>query len=552
MSLCPKCHRNYHSKVNFCPVCNVPLSKATQAAGEPSSPTGETHEAGRADFDAPPALNRHGESAPAASSSDRLAEEVTTRDAGTFLTGIKQEIADALREGASPTADVTDVALQDLEWSINLNRILIEGSGTALEMKLLCHSPDPLLDVHVEVLSEKALTQPFEEGLPLLERAQPVSLWLEIDFIERCMGVRLLNCFVHYTRLGRRKSLKGQLQITILKEPAAGDFHLELSNIGNQIVNGASNAGLGSEHESTVSLKELVDFGSIRNVNDLLSATLPDNFVSVVLRQISDAPIAARTIAPPFLKKVQEGKVLTLTPVESGTDTLQLHVSARPQFLIGRQRDVCDFIAWFLPRSPENDELTRSMSKTHVIFQADEESIFVRCLPGVKGVTLNGTKVTDDEPGLPFETHGHLSMQAVAGPAFDINVQHHVHEGSAPPVAVNSELWPGPPAQEKNLQGCVVFAPVKHPAAFRNCVWLFTEASFGGGEGNAIRLFASDIASTQGRIHHYRGCFWIENSADTGTVRVDGHLLRSGELAPLCSDMTLGLGNLKFAVHLQS
>jgi hypothetical protein len=594
MILCPQCLKNYHPKVNFCPSCNIPLPKVMQgeamgamAAGDTTLPvkgskvvstptpvaplpTAPEPVAAKAVVeiaqkiaptpaaaDIPPPAPKPAAVEPDAfsmpGSSDRLAKADTVH-IESLSHEVKQEVAAALQESQAAVAYATMPPRQPLELTINLNRILIEGTGTTLEMKLQCTNPDPLLDVHVQFQSDKSLKHSFEERFHVVEHGQPVDQFVEIDFLDRCMGVRLLNCLVTYTQLGRRKSMKGQVQITILKQPAAGNFHLELSNIGNQIVNSdGSNAGLGSEHQSSLCLKELVDFGSIRDVNDLLSATLPDNFITIPLRQTGDVPTGARIIASAFLKKVQAGTVLTLEPVGAVASALPLRLTARSQFLFGRQRDACDLVTWFMPRSPENDELTRCMSKVHVAAFAKDDGLFLRRQPGVASVTLSGVIVGESEPGTALIDYGRLSMQAVPGANFVVDMLHHAAIGSAAPAAENARLWPGPPVDEKPaITGCVICRPVDRPPAFRNCLWLFTEAAFGSGEENPIYLPDSGLASVQGRIHHYRNCFWIENSADTGTVRVEGQRLRSGELAPLCSGMVVRLGGIEFKVLIEA
>jgi len=480
--------------------------------------------------------------------------QTDTVHSGSIAHEVKQELAAAQQETLIAVSQAAAPLRQAAELSINLNRILIEGTGTTLEMKFQCTTSDPLQEVKVQFKSDKALRHPVEESFPIVEQGHPVQQLVEIDFFDRCLGVRLLTCFVTYTQLGRRKSMKGQVPITILKEPAAGNFHLELSNIGNQhISSDGSNAGLGSEHQSSLCLKELVDFGSIRNVNDLLSATLPDNVIAVPLRQTGDVPTGERIISQAFLKKVQPGTVLMLEPVGGIAGTLPLRLTARTQFLFGRQRDSCDLATWFLPRSPENDELTRCMSKIHLAAFAMDEGIFLRRQPGVASVSLSGVSVGEAEPGTRLQEYGRLSMQAVPGANFVVDMLHHAADGSEPPAAENAHLWPGPAVEAKPaVTGCVICRPVDRRAAFRNCVWLFTEAAFGSGERNPLYLPDSGLASIQGRIHHYRGCFWVENSADTGSVRVEGQRLRSGELAPLCSGMIVKLGGVEFTVGVEA
>lgn len=456
----------------------------------------------------------------------------------------QSELAAAMGEVRATTGSNAMARSQGAGLVANVNRILVEGTGVVLTFRLEALAQEPLTDVQFQISSEKALVHSVEDRVPIIEHDFPAELMLELELAPNCRGERMLNCLVSYTQLGRRKVMKGVLRVRILKEPSGTNLSIDLSNIGNQVVTGESNAGLGAEHRSDLRISELVDLSKIKTLNDLLGAELPDNLVHIDLRQVSDEPTGSRMIAAPFLRKVQEGTVLTLeSPAE---EVLPLRLVARPQFVFGRQRDVCDVITWFLPRNPRNDEHTRSMSKVHVVATATPKGIFLRSRNETNGSSLSvpdgSVKVDTSEPGVRFENYGRLVMSAGPGVNYVMDMNHQSAEGSMLPVADNGRLWPGPGMEPKPVSGCVVMRPRGRDPVFRNCIWLFTEVSFGSDESLPIYVPDSELASVQGRIHHYRGCFWIENSAEGGIVQVDGVRLRPGELAPLCSGMRLKLG----------
>jgi len=565
MVICPKCLKGFHARANFCPSCNVALQKAAESdtgtsPGQPApaevvippaipaSPPIAVKEVVVA-LDTPPrAAPEPPEQAPL-SDAARLAATDTAGSAAKAAESASAEVGAALEELKE---FVTLSRRNTFELAANLNRVYVEGTGVILTFRLTGGHAGPLQHVHLKVSSDKALVIAVEHQITRVDPGCQEEIMLEAELAPSSRGERMLTCEIAFTQLGRRKVMRGTLRLRILKEPSETNLKIDLSNIGNQVVTGESNAGLGGEQHSNLQIKDLVDFSKIKTLNDLLSAELPDQMVTILLRQISDEPTGARMIAPPFLKRVQQGRVLTLDP---GGGAPVLRLTARPQFAIGRQRDACDLITWFLPRDPENDEFTRGMSKTHVVAAATNQGIFFRTLPETNGATLStperSRKLRTDEPGEKFEEFARLSMSAGPGVFYTVDMHHHEAEGSVPPAADNDSLWPGPGVEETFATGCVVLRPVQHAPAFRHCIWLFTEAAFGSDEGLPLYIPDPSLASIQGRIHHYRGCFWVENSAPAAAVRVEGTLLRVGELAPLCSGMKLRLGKMDFCAQVE-
>ncbi|MCB1087739.1 MAG: hypothetical protein KDM63_11885, partial [Verrucomicrobiae bacterium] len=455
---------------------------------------------------------------------------------------------------------------QFVELEINFNQVLVEGAAATIDLRLTGRTIEPLLDVILEIDSKRALEEGITERVALLEHGKPIEIPCEFEMAERSKGTRLVTYRLSFTQLGRRRTLEGKVRTTILAQPSGTNVSLSLSEIGNQVVHGeGGNAGLGAENRAEVRLHDLVDFSKITTLNDLLSAKLPDNWAPVRLRQVADEPTGTRFIAPAFLREVHPARVMTLSPANGEGRVFEggigLRVVARSEFFIGRRRDACDLVAWFLPRNEDHDQWTRGISKLHVIGTVGPEGIGFQLCPETNGARFNREEMEVEDGDAILQEQGRLSLGAGPGRRYRIDLQHHAAEGSPAPEAENHRLWPGPAPESKPVTGCVVLRPTEFPPAFRRCLWLFTEAAFGTGAGNPIYLPDSGLASSQGLIHHYRGCFWIENSADasdgdrrTGDraapVKVNGQRLRSGELAPLGNGMLVEFGSERFRVEL--
>lgn len=467
---------------------------------------------------------------------------------------LAEEVAREL-ESAEIAVPLTTGLREFARLEINFNRVLVEGTAATIDLRLSALTVEPLLDVKLDLECPKALAEPVTERFATLERQWPAVSTGEFEMIPRSKGTRLLTCRCSFTQLGRRRTFEGKVPITILAEPSGTNVSLSLSEIGNQVIHGGGgNAGVGAEN--TVRLHDLVDFSKITTLNDLLGMKLPDAWVPVSLRQTADEPTGTRFIAPSFLREVHPATVLTLTPQRRDgreiPDALVLRVVARSEFYIGRRRDACDLVAWFLPRNDENDQLSRGISKVQAVGTVGSGGITFQVCPDTNGAYFNREPIELGGDGARLEEQARLALGVGPGRKFRIDLQHHPAQGSAPPEAENHRLWPGPAPKEKPVTGCVVLRPTECPPAFRWCIWLFTEAAFGSGKNNPIRLSDAGLASSQGLVHHYRGCFWIENSADEGTeaaVRVNGVRVKAGELVPLAPGMNLELGTQRFRVE---
>jgi hypothetical protein len=110
----------------------------------------------------------------------------------------------------------------------------------------------------------------------------------------------------------------------------------------------------------------------------------------------------------------------------------------------------------------------------------------------------------------------------------------------------------GPAKEKPRISGAVQVTPLEGQDPPFPAVWLFTDCSFGTSRSNAVVLADTALDEIQGRFHHYRGCFWLENAVANGAVTVNGRAVPAGSIVPLTTGMTLVLGNTQLRVGINT
>ena len=239
-----------------------------------------------------------------------------------------------------------------------------------------------------------------------------------------------------------------------------------------------------------------------------------------------------------------------------------IHLVARDEFRIGRTRSTSDHLAWFWPRSSENDARTNRLSRNvHarllrsggrlVVF--DNGSTHGTAWNGMPVPTFLATASRGDSAPVPvcgevtqigFDTRGILTL----GAEYRIEVSPYP-SGIQRTRIVNEGLWAGPADDERTPGGAVRFLPVTSEPALHQAVWILTDATFGSGFENPVRLESSGLDPVAGRIHYYRNHFWIETFHAGDTVEIDGWTVAPGDLVPLCAGQTVRFGSVEYCVN---
>lgn len=253
-----------------------------------------------------------------------------------------------------------------------------------------------------------------------------------------------------------------------------------------------------------------------------------------------------------FLKLPQFGQRLRLVPERADT-MRELWFVSGPEFKVGKnhtapdgnKENESDWIAWFWPRSPENDEKTRQISRVHVVMGWLDA--------GLTGARDNRSKAGSFFDGVPLASNEWMPIkgpgQLRIGAEYILDLKIFPSALTGEPHVKNLKSLPGlPQPVDVPVRGAITLRPTACPPSFRESYWVLTDATFGADEANPIQLAFEGLAPVQGRIHHFRGCFWLEAIAANDAVQVNRSVLHPGELVPLMTDQTVRLGPNTFKV----
>jgi hypothetical protein len=439
--------------------------------------------------------------------------------------------------------------------AVNFHRVLVEGHANTLQVSLENLGMAEVGSLVVQ-LSGSGLAAPLELSARRLGPGRRLVRTLEPEL--RRAGNMVLLATVS-GRVGETSfQLRGELPMRVLREPSRqGDIRIEIKDL---VRFEGTNAGLGAELEK-IDLGGLVPESVFTDLNALLNHELADDFRAfplepdiAVSRRAGSSAGAGPSIPTRFLNTAAPARRLRLVPVASGDQARELRLVSGPRFVLGRSRAEADFLTWFWPRDEARDEQTRQLGKTHAALEIRSGRVWVRDLASANGTWLDGTRLTAGAPALLRE-RGLLNL----GGTYALDVRHDAGETLGAPAGGDAGNQPGPAAPEppasgetRAATGAVRCVPRDGELALWDAVWVITAAAFGCGAANPIRLALPGVAETQGRFHHWRGGFWLDQAREDGAVVLDGRALRAGELAPLAAGRRLRLGAVEFDIELEA
>lgn len=253
-----------------------------------------------------------------------------------------------------------------------------------------------------------------------------------------------------------------------------------------------------------------------------------------------------------FLKLPQFGQRLRLVPERADT-VRELWLVSGPEFKVGKnhtapdgnRENESDWIAWFWPRNPENDEKTRQISRVHVILGWLDA--------GLAGARDNRSKAGSFFDGIPLASNDWMPIkgpgQLRLGADYLLDLKLFPSALGGEPSVKNLKSLPGlPQPVEVPVRGAIALRPTACPPSFRESYWVLTDATFGTADTNPIHLAYDGLAPVQGRFHHFRGCFWLEAIAANEALQVNRSVLHPGELVPMMTDQSIRIGPNTFKV----
>ncbi len=275
-----------------------------------------------------------------------------------------------------------------------------------------------------------------------------------------------------------------------------------------------------------------------------------------VLAPSTDVPSPASGVRP------GAGGLLQLVPkVADGTlhrTGSPIHFVARPRFVLGRQRSKSDFVTWFLPESPANQQKTDTISRANTTFFLKGNQIWVHDgealgdgskKPSV-GTIIDGVALTIEPRQLNFAKERHLRLGQAGyelkalhlpaifpgGPPGAVSVSHDTSSAQATMVLPQRAL------------GCLRLQAVSCREVVAETVWLFSEAALGSGANCAVVLASAGLPTVALRVHFWQGGFWLEIPREAAGLpaELDGRSLQPGVACALQAAHQFRLGALHY------
>ncbi len=449
----------------------------------------------------------------------------------------KARIAEQLERSPVPALSI---------W-LNFPRALVAGYGSIVEAKIENIGKESLENLSV-LLESNGLA----ESIEVICRHIGPGNWTrkQIELTPSKAGNFVLRCNVKSARAAQAYAFRGGVPITINVVPDPANFVFNIGDI--QCIRGGGSTGLAPEFKP-MNIGQLVAPGAIRSLNDLLNLSFPESYGRVPLEldyEVSQVAISqsaapkssAWTIPKAFVDRVQTGTRLKLEPIDgTSPDIRALHLVAREEFHLGRSREDADFLTWFWPRSRQNDERTKRLSKVHVSATRAGDKLMLRDNRSANRSTFEGHP-------LSFEDDDVLGQRGtlILGHEYHIDVAPFDSTLTGELRIANGRLWDGPPEYEAPLRGAVRFMPINSELALRNAVWIFTDGNIGCSRLNAIILDAPGAAEVEGRFHYYRDNFWVESLESGNGIAVDDYELKPRDIVPLVDGTEITIAGVTF------
>jgi hypothetical protein len=433
-----------------------------------------------------------------------------------------------------------------LGLSFNFNHVVVTGCPSPFELTVENAGTEILEQIEI-VLESRGLKRAIIHRQSKLAPGAQERYRLEVEPFRS--GHFVLQVTAKWRTGSRQFSAVGSRSFRVNETPTPADLAGGVKNlVGNSDKPGVP-VGFVPD------LGEFLDAGTVYSLGALLNMELPENFerldltrdYEVDLQEEELANVAQSLQIPEnFLGLAQEGTLLALEAL--GTPTASPHQEIRlvgkPSFNLGRLREESDFLLWFWPRNQIHDTKTRRISKKHCTLTAKGGKLYVENVAAASLTTFDGQEVTGAE-GVPLERRGILNLSGI----YFLDVTRFPSAHPQGPTIANLEAWRGTKSTPPSIgSGSVRFMAVTPHVLPQNSSWLLSDATFGTSRINPVILKLDGLAEIQGRFHHYRGGFWVENVAGNSAVMVNGEILPAGSIAPLVDGQVLQLGGSRFSV----
>lgn len=476
--------------------------------------------------------------------------------------GIPQDVVDAVvarfRMERTPVMVPPTAPRLLVDWG-DLPRV---GNQARPEFSLLCPQYTSRPELHIAV--DRDLDHDASDPLRRPQANEP-GLWtfhvpfrMTTDGMDCRPGQYLINVEVVYrdAPVGMPHFYRCRIRLTAPHASAEGGGVLEIDGDGQSIVN---LQGYNLKQFSKVVLKGGRD--SVINLqNQISNIDSPSLAESKVTKPITTFEYELKVNTE---KESRLPTVFGLADQRAYLDAAGLFfedgrrslVMSRPRISFGRNRDN-DVVLRFLPRSAENDEYSRNISRTHFLVELTPDGVEIRdeSRTGlevnysiVEGrwivPTVNAGDVTHIALGLtptipkPFR----MEMLMLAPNRSDTREDLEFWDG------LYSELVGGRLSrltrQALDLRlDAIRFDRSENLAGEESYVLLLREALIGGSPDRSAILLKGCGPQPQARLLHLDRSFWLEALPGGHLVCIDGTPLSSGTVAPLSPGMQILFG----------
>jgi hypothetical protein len=454
-------------------------------------------------------------------------------------------------------AEAEGGAENPIDLWLNFPRALVAGFGSIIEARLENPGDIPLQNIEL-ILESKGLRENVQTTCRHVAAGGSAYLCLEV--MPNGAGNFVLRCNIKGRKKDRAYALRGTIPITINIAPESANLTANLSGI--QRVRGTGPVSAFGHEFGAENISNLLLPGSVQTINDLLNTTFPEAFGKVrlelnyevtqsALTQLNTGAGCGWIIPPQFLGNTQSGTILILEPISgpAAPTILPIHLVAREKFRISRSLPPNgDFLTWFWPRSEENDEKTKRLSKKHVVAAVHGDKLILRDEGSANGATFEGHPLFTDRDEV-LDQRGTL----ILAHEYHLDITPFESTVSRGLQIANERDWPGPPVVRRfgTKWGSVRFTPINSEIAQYHALWFFTDANFGHSPLNPIMINASGLAEVEGRFHYHRQNFWIEDLPEGTVVSVERHQLAPREIVPLATGNVIEIGKVTFRARIE-
>ena len=274
-----------------------------------------------------------------------------------------------------------------IEIAVNTRRVLMDCCHGELEIRLRNLAGDETFDVGLNLagrLMPRGVSRKVTLGGGHSRRRRiPLDLTTSQQAGGSATGAAVFDIELDIkTQEDETHRFAGQFSLTVL---AHAQTMQEVNVSIDKIVEQQDKGGMGAINE--LDLSNFINLPKFRTVNDFLTETGEPRFVPVELEY--EGPVRA---APPAVLERDTPPLArcSLVPEDDGH---RLLVITGDRITLGRGRTRADIVTWVMPRSPDNDHASRSISQEHCRLALGEDGLFVEHLSANNPTRLSGAAI---------------------------------------------------------------------------------------------------------------------------------------------------------------